>query len=81
MKPSLYIPWILLILLSTAAYVAGINRGPETSLRFVAPLALAGIKMAIVAWCFMELRTVSRFWIFGVGSLTFVIFSIVAVLH
>ncbi len=81
MKPALYLPWLLLIFLTTAAYAAGTNREIETSFWFVIPLILAEIKISVIAWRFMELRAVSRLWICALGVLTIVIFAMVAVLQ
>jgi len=81
MKPALYVPWLLLIFLTIATFAARTHHQTESSFWFVVPLVLAEIKISVIAWRFMELRAVSRFWIFGLGALTIVIFGILAVLQ
>ncbi len=78
MKRHLFIPWIGLLLLTTIGYM---NRSGAEGSSFAIPLIVAAIKFSLVAWFFMELRTVSRFWAFGIGSLLTIILGIATVLQ
>ena len=81
MQRPIFISWLVLVFLTTIGFVTRINHGSEMPLWFLIPLILAVIKIGVVAWYFMELRTVSRIWVVGMGFLTMVIFVMVAILQ
>ncbi|MFV0338167.1 MAG: hypothetical protein ACK5LK_07995 [Chthoniobacterales bacterium] len=62
----LHITWLFLILLTAIGYAYGTASHATGS---IVPLLAASAKFMLVAWFFMKLYSVSRLWIFGLGTL------------
>lgn len=73
--------WLVLLVLTAVGYVTRVTAEVAQRATLAIPLVAAAIKFAIVAWIFMELRTVSRVWAVGIGMLLFTILGIAVVLQ
>lgn len=77
----LIIIWMALMLLTAIGYF-GRNSAPDADLAaLMIPFGAAAIKVALLSWYFMELRSVSRFWAVGLAGMLSLFFLVVAVLQ
>ena len=70
------IVWTLLMILTVANYAMG-----ERHVTAWMILALAGVKFALVAWQFMELRRAMALWSVMLGGLLVVILAVAMLLR
>jgi hypothetical protein len=81
MKHHLFIPWLVLLVLTTVGYVTRTSTGGTGMAALAIPLGAAAIKLGVVAWVFMELRSVSRYWAVGTGLLLVAILGMIIILQ
>lgn len=80
MKRYLFFPWICLLGLTTVGYVTRTSAEGAGPGSLGIPLVAAAIKFALVAWVFMELRSVARIWAIGAGFLLAVVLGMSALM-
>ena len=75
------IAWLLLVALTLVAYFFADGWSGGVTPRTVIILSLAAIKFSVVAWWFMELRSVSKVWASALFALLAVILCVFTVLR
>jgi len=70
------IVWLTLLIMTVASFAMG---GHRTAAWMI--LALAGVKFALVAWQFMELRKAMALWSVMLGGLLVVILAVAMILR
>lgn len=77
-KCRLSAAWLSLMTLTAIGYAAAAKSPSAAMLPTLVALSAAAAKFSLVAWVFMDLRRVSRWWSLGLGTLLALILGMVA---